>query len=459
MRQPEEGEGAAPRRDSYDSGREEALRRELASIRGSRLWEGRDDVVAVPRSVSPPPRTARFGKRARASPSPPSAGSCLPASPGRGSTLSLIVVLRLPSIGWNIALVQRPQHLAREFVKQGFLVVYDGTGKRHGHLRRLPGGREEPPHLQRPAAVLEALENPLLWTFPYNAALVDQWPRRRVLYDFIDDLDVFPYDKDELARSHAKMLREAEQVFCVSKKLLEKTRLARPDAVYLPNAVEAERFESLAGPEPPLPEFLEFTGRFGQVAGYYGAIASWMDVERRPGRRAGGPTGDSSSSGSSWPMPPPEAARSPRERPPPRRTALRATSGVPGRVHGRVHPLQGERGDRGDLAAQALRVAFSGGKPVISTPMPECAAYPEVTIVRDAAEFSAALDKAARDGGEPRVRRPRQGHRRENSWGSPRRDGAAPDRDRGGARLSFAQSSAFPEPGAGEKGGDVNVDA
>ena len=39
---------------------------------------------------------------------------------------------------------------------------------------------------------------------------------------------------------------------------------------------------------------------------------------------------------------------------------------------------------------------FAGGKPVISSPMPECAAFPGVRIVRNAEQLSAALDPRLR---------------------------------------------------------------
>ncbi len=399
---------------SYHSGREEVLRRELASIHGSRLWK-----VGMTWW-----RFLDLLRRLRGRPDPgKSAGLAVPAL--RQELLSRVarsgvdpsrIVVLLPSIGWNIALVQRPQHLAREFVKQGYLVVYDCTGS----AADIFGGfREVEKNLllfNGPLAVLEALENPLLWAFPYNATLVDQWTRRRVLYDFIDDLDVFPYDKDELARGHEKMLREAEQVFCVSKKLLEKTRLARPDAVYLPNAVEAERFESLTSPEPPLPGFLEFTGRFGQVAGYYGAIASWMDVELVAGTARRRPDWGFVLIGF-------KLADAPSLKP------LEALENVLLLDAQRYERLPGylARFTAGFIPFKVNAVTeatsplklyeyFSGGKPVISTPIPECTAYPEVTIVRDAAEFSAALDKAARDAASPVFVARVRAIGRENSW-------------------------------------------
>ena len=39
------------------------------------------------------------------------------------------VVVFLPSIGWDVHLVQRPHHLARAFAAKGFVVVFDCTGR------------------------------------------------------------------------------------------------------------------------------------------------------------------------------------------------------------------------------------------------------------------------------------------------------------------------------------------
>src|SRR5206468_5962694 len=51
------------------------------------------------------------------------------------------------------------------------------------------------------------------------------------------------------------------------------------------------------------------------------------------------------------------------------------------------------------LATSPLKLYeyFAAGRPVISTPMPECAAFRDVRIVSDAEEFSAALDSARGD--------------------------------------------------------------
>jgi len=70
------------------------------------------------------------------------------------------------------------------------------------------------------------------------------------------------------------------------------------------------------------------------------------------------------------------------------------------------------------LATSPLKLYeyFAGGKPVIATPMPECEAFSEVSIVRNAEEFSRTLDVAKVQGQDPEFQRRLRELGRENSW-------------------------------------------
>jgi len=70
------------------------------------------------------------------------------------------------------------------------------------------------------------------------------------------------------------------------------------------------------------------------------------------------------------------------------------------------------------LATSPLKLFeyFAGGKPVITTPMPECQAFEEVQVVRSADEFSQALDIARKRGGNQEYRTRLRALGRENSW-------------------------------------------
>ena len=190
-------------------------------------------------------------------------------------------VIFAPSVGWAIDLAQRPHHLARALAHDGYAVVFDCSNEATDC--KLLEEVERGLFLYRGApAQLTALPNTLLWTFSYNFDFRDHFPAEvPVVYDWIDDLSVFPYDRTKLAALHKRGLRESTLVTCVARRLHNEALASRADAIYLPNAVEEGRFDfqpqpNMARSDPALGVVLE-SGK--PIAGYYGAFAKWLDYE------------------------------------------------------------------------------------------------------------------------------------------------------------------------------------
>jgi polysaccharide pyruvyl transferase CsaB len=326
-------------------------------------------------------------------------------------------VIFLPSIGWGIHLVQRPHHLARAFARRGWVSIFDCSNAQD----KINGFKEIEPNLflfKGPAEVLAQISSPLLWAFPYNYAQVDAYPRdARIVYDWIDDLSVFPYDRALLDSNHERALAEATVVASVARRLHTQALARRPDAILLPNGVEYERFASDPPPPPPGDRDLEAVRATGRpIAGYYGALAEWFDYDlldavarRRPDWSflLIGPMYDKSLQGR--PMLKRGNVRwiGPRDyHLLPGYLALFDVATIPFQINDittATSPLK-------------LYEYFAGGKPVVTTPMPECQAYPEVSIARDAEEFSAALDRARERGKDPGFRERLRALARANSW-------------------------------------------
>ena len=328
------------------------------------------------------------------------------------------VVIFLPSIGWRVHLFQRPHHLARTFARQGYLAIFDSTGsqdKVNGfeeieHNVFLFNGAEE---------LLHEIPQPILWTFPYNYDRADQFPEgAHKVYDWIDDLAVFPYDRDFLERNHQRALSEAAIVASVAAPLHKAALKARPDAIYLPNGVEFEAFAK-EQENTSFPNDLEFADllREGKpIAGYYGALASWFDydmldavAERRPDWNFVliGQALDNSLGEHSLLNRPNITWLGPRE-----------YASLPGYLqHFEVATIPFAINEI-TLATSPLKLYeyMAGGKPIIATPMPECQAFPEVFIARNAEEFSQLLDKASRRGRDADFRQRLQTLAHDNSW-------------------------------------------
>lgn len=327
-------------------------------------------------------------------------------------------VIFAPSVGWAIPLAQRPHHIARVLARDGYVVVFDCTNA----ADEFDTLREVEPRLflyKGPPSALVDLPRLTLWTFSYNYDYRDAFPAgTAVIYDWIDDLSVFPYDQSKLASMHARALRDADLVVSVAQRLHDQAVRERPDALYVPNAVEEGRFEREPDPNPALadPAFAGVLATGRPIAGYYGALAGWFDyalVEATARLRPDwsfvliGPDHDGS------------LARSRLDRlPNVYALGVRPYLTLPGYLHRfDVATIPFAINDI-TLATSPLKLYeyFAAGRPVVSTPLPECAAFEEVRIVRSAEAFSAGLDAAQRDAADPALRARLTAHAARNTW-------------------------------------------
>ncbi|MEK7832391.1 MAG: glycosyltransferase, partial [Acidobacteriota bacterium] len=354
------------------------------------------------------------------------------------------VVIFLPSIGWRVHLFQRPHHLAQTFARQGYVAIFDSSDSLDG-----VNGFEEIEHnlflFNGPQELLHEIPQPVLWTLPYNFDRSDKYPDSACkVYDWIDDLAVFPYDREFLESNHRRALAEAAVVASVAAPLHKQALSVRPDAIYLPNGVEFEAFAQTEkqperGQQPergrsrPQPGSRTFPSALQPViqndcdldnwvnkgkplAGYYGALASWFDydlldsvAEQKPNWNflLIGQTLDESLSRHSLLNRTNVKWIGPRE-----------YASLPGYLQLFDVAMIPFVINEITLATSPLKLYeyMAGGKPVIATPMPECEAFSDVFIARNAEEFARLLDTAAARGREADFQHRLQTLAQENSW-------------------------------------------
>ena len=325
-------------------------------------------------------------------------------------------IVFLPSVGWNIHLAQRPHHLAREFARRGHVAIFDCSNA-HDDVN---GFKEIEPNLflfRGPEDLLHEVPDPLLWAFPYNFDRVAAYGTGcHTVYDWIDDLQVFPYERAFLEANHACALREATVVASVARKLHEEALRVRSDALYLPNGVEYDHFADRHLPKPEDPDLGSISRDGKPVAGYYGALAKWFDygllaelARQRPDWNflLIGPMYDDSLSGSDvlkrdnvvWLGPRPYESL-------PAYLQLFDVAMIPFQIN------------EVTLATSPLKLYeyFAAGKPVVTTPMPECMSYPEVKIAGSAGETAEILDAARASAGDAAFVSRLRALGRANSW-------------------------------------------
>jgi glycosyltransferase involved in cell wall biosynthesis len=327
-------------------------------------------------------------------------------------------VIFLPSIGWNVKLFQRPHHLARAFARAGYVAIFDSTNVDDD----IHGFEEREPNLflfRGPSSLLRRLPSPLLWTFPYNYHEAARYPRPvTVIYDWIDDLGIFTdHDPRLIRRNHERALAEADVLASVSRALHGQAVARRTDALYVPNGVEEEHFMASDAPDPDDPAIRRLRDEGKPIAGYYGALARWFDYELletvarlRPDWNflLIGPDYDGSLTRAAllgcpnvtWIGPRPYSSL-------PGYLRLFDVATIPFRL------------DPITMATSPLKLYeyFAGGRPVLTSALPECTAHPEVHVARTAEEFAATLDVARRAGADPAARARLRAVAAANSWG------------------------------------------
>jgi teichuronic acid biosynthesis glycosyltransferase TuaH len=328
------------------------------------------------------------------------------------------VIIFLPSVGWELINVQRSHHLARQFARQGYLVVFDCSNA----YDDVDGLKEIEANLflfRADEALLYQIPGATLWALSYNFDRKDAYPAHfQVVYDWIDDLEVFPYDRRFMENNHRRALREAAVVTSVARRLHEQALLERPDALYLPNGVDDRHFadESILLPaDADLHPLLE-AGR--PIAGYYGVFAEWFDYDMLERLAALRPDWNFLLIGQPFDLSLRQRGEALLKRPNVHWIGPRSYRVLPAYL--RIFDVAMIPFLINDitLATSPLKLYeyFAGGKPVITSPMPECMAYGEVFSCERLEEYSEALDQARKQGGEESFRERLRQLGRENSW-------------------------------------------
>ena len=183
-------------------------------------------------------------------------------------------------IHWEIPLFQRPHHIFRELSKKGYLVFFltpDPVGDRAEPIREI----NENLYLIKDIDLLYCLKDEpiILWiTWTPNIVCKELFPNSVVVYDWIDELDVFGFYSKFMEIDHRKLLHSADILLATSDSLLEEMKTLRPDSILVPNGVCIEDFKV---EKDLIPEDMARVVNKGKpIIGYYGLLADWrMDYD------------------------------------------------------------------------------------------------------------------------------------------------------------------------------------
>jgi polysaccharide pyruvyl transferase CsaB len=199
-------------------------------------------------------------------------------------------VIYLPTFtSWRVPLYQRPQHLATQLARQGFLYFF-GTRNMWGD--RVEGFEQivEGCYLTSCPELVERLDCRMaihLYSTDLKRNYADIERLREkghiIIYDYIDEIDpsVSGTIPEGALDKHRKLLEdESVYVLCTARSLYQEVRaVRRRNFALVTNGVEVEHFtHEFTRDQIPAP-MREIVGREKPIIGYYGALAQWFDYE------------------------------------------------------------------------------------------------------------------------------------------------------------------------------------
>lgn len=193
------------------------------------------------------------------------------------------VIIFPPTLDWHLPLYQRPQQLARAYSeKENTLVLYLTANSAHDHVLSAEAIGERlylvNAALARelPALLTEAAETVVSLSWTANRRYLPLLRPDRVIYEYIDELEIFDgYDR-AMRRDHLYLLRHADLTVCTARTLYEKARPLARRAIYSPNAGDYAFFSKVSD-TTPAEEAAHAAARYSCTLGYYGALAGWFD--------------------------------------------------------------------------------------------------------------------------------------------------------------------------------------
>ena len=193
------------------------------------------------------------------------------------------VIVFPPTLDWHLPLYQRPQQLARAYSeKENTLVLYLTANAGHDRVA-VTEKINDTLYLVNAALTHElrallrgAGETILSLSWTANCRYVELLRPDTLIYEYIDELEIFDGYDENMRREHLRLLRRADLTVCTARALYEKALPFARRAILSPNAGDYGHFSRCAS-VPPAPEAAERAARFRFTLGYYGALASWFD--------------------------------------------------------------------------------------------------------------------------------------------------------------------------------------
>jgi len=182
-------------------------------------------------------------------------------------------------VEWNTPLFQRPHQIFRELSRQGYVVFFLTPNPVVDNANPLRQINENLFLIRDIDMLYEIRDKPLIQWISWTPNIIckELFQKSKVVYDYIDELEVFAYYCTHMFNDHEKLLRESDVIIATADNLYSEIKVIRSDAVLIPNGVCIEDFKI---DNQKVPEDLQpvLAGE-RPIIGYYGALAKWIDYD------------------------------------------------------------------------------------------------------------------------------------------------------------------------------------
>jgi glycosyltransferase involved in cell wall biosynthesis len=327
------------------------------------------------------------------------------------------IVVYPPFIDWNW-MRQRPHQLMSQFARAGYLSLFCSPKVRSDWFRGFER-LDERLYVCDVLDPLYKLPDPIVltsWTGHWDT--IKRFRSPLVIYDYLDDLSVSSNTEavdERKLELHRKLITRSEVVLATARRLYDETRRLRPDALYCPNGADYEHFHLMS--PPPVPTDIADAVRSGRpIVGYYGALARWFDYELL--ERAARARSDME-----FVLIGPNLDRTLTQQPLSRLPNVRwlgqkRYEELPAYLYYfTVATIPFLINDITKATSPVKLFEYmAGGRPIVTTDMPECREYPCVIAARNATEFIDMLDEAVHRGQWESYRQSLDREAQSNTW-------------------------------------------
>jgi hypothetical protein len=193
------------------------------------------------------------------------------------------VIILPPTLDWHMPLFQRPQQLALSYAKkENTIVIYMTKNIQFDHIAVLEKASDTlwivNENLLNELNLEGCKEKVLSLSWTPNKFYCDIIRPDKLIYEYIDELEIFHMYGPEMEKDHQELLKKADVTVCTATKLFNQVKNTAKNPIVSTNAGDYEFFAKTN--EFPINNLIkEKIKEYKCVLGYYGALAKWFDYE------------------------------------------------------------------------------------------------------------------------------------------------------------------------------------